>query len=186
MENGWVYWSNWDGMSDVTNSIQVQRGLGASNFAIASVGGTINVLTSAADMKKGGTFKQEFGSQSFLKTTLSYSTGKLNNDIATSFLLQKKTGNGYVDGTWTDAYSYFFTANKTFGNHSFDFTLLGAPQQHGQRDGDNKHIAKDWESFNYDTRYGSPDDRKVNSGSTGSGWGYVGDDARNLIYFSNS
>ena len=23
MENGWVYWSNWDGMSDVTNSIQV-------------------------------------------------------------------------------------------------------------------------------------------------------------------
>jgi len=181
MENGWVYWSNWDGMSDVTNSIQVQRGLGASNFAIASVGGTINVLTSAADMKKGGTFKQEFGSQSFLKTTLSYSTGKLNNDIATSFLLQKKTGNGYVDGTWTDAYSYFFTANKTFGNHSFDFTLLGAPQQHGQRDGDNKHTAKDWESFNYDTRYGSPDDRKVNSGSTGSGWGYVGDDARNLM-----
>ena len=111
-------------MSDVTNSIQVQRGLGASNFAIASVGGTINVLTSATDMKKGGTFKQEFGSQSFLKTTLSYSTGKLNNDIATSFLLQKKTGNGYVDGTWTDAYSYFFTANKTFGNHSFDFHFL--------------------------------------------------------------
>ena len=29
MENGWVYWSNWDGMADVTSDVQVQRGLGA-------------------------------------------------------------------------------------------------------------------------------------------------------------
>ena len=27
MENGWVYWSNWDGVGDKTSSIQVQRGL---------------------------------------------------------------------------------------------------------------------------------------------------------------
>ena len=25
MENGWVYWSNWDGLADVTSQIQVQR-----------------------------------------------------------------------------------------------------------------------------------------------------------------
>ena len=28
MENGRVYWSNWAGLSDVTSSMQVQRGLG--------------------------------------------------------------------------------------------------------------------------------------------------------------
>ncbi|MGC9355932.1 MAG: carboxypeptidase-like regulatory domain-containing protein, partial [Mariniphaga sp.] len=28
MENGWVYWSNWAGLSEVTRSMQVQRGLG--------------------------------------------------------------------------------------------------------------------------------------------------------------
>jgi len=27
MENGWVYWSNWDGVGDATSSIQMQRGL---------------------------------------------------------------------------------------------------------------------------------------------------------------
>jgi len=27
MENGWVYWSNWDGVGDTAASIQVQRGL---------------------------------------------------------------------------------------------------------------------------------------------------------------
>ena len=44
METGWVYWVDWDVLSDVTSSIQVQRGLGASNLAIASVGGTLNII----------------------------------------------------------------------------------------------------------------------------------------------
>ena len=30
MENQKVYWSNWAGLADVTSSMQVQRGLGAS------------------------------------------------------------------------------------------------------------------------------------------------------------
>jgi outer membrane cobalamin receptor len=33
MENGWVYWSNWDGVGDATSSIQVQRGMSAVNLA---------------------------------------------------------------------------------------------------------------------------------------------------------
>ena len=52
MENGAVYWSNWAGLSDVTSAMQVQRGLGSSKLAIASVGGTINVVTRAADKNK--------------------------------------------------------------------------------------------------------------------------------------
>ena len=44
MENGRVYWSNWAGLSDVTSTMQVQRGLGASRLAISSVGGTINII----------------------------------------------------------------------------------------------------------------------------------------------
>jgi len=33
MENGWVYWSNWFGLDAVTRTMQVQRGLGASQLA---------------------------------------------------------------------------------------------------------------------------------------------------------
>jgi hypothetical protein len=174
MENGWVYWSNWDGMADVTSDVQVQRGLGASNLAVASVGGTINVRSSAADMKKGYGFKQEIGNDSFFKSTFRASTGIMDNGFAVSALFQRKTGMGYVDGTWTDAYSYFFTASKTSGDHAFDITLLGAPQQHGQRDGDNIHNESDWNGFSdYSTAYGSEDYRQINTGGSGSGWGYV-------------
>ena len=174
MENGWVYWSNWDGMADVTSDVQVQRGLGASNLAVASVGGTINIKSSAADMDRGYGFKQELGNDRFLKTTINASTGLMDNGFAVSALFQRKTGDGYVDGTWTDAYSYFITASKTFGDHVFDFTLLGAPQQHGQRDGDNIHDEATWKGYSdYSTGYGSDDYRQVNTGCCGSGWGYV-------------
>ena len=45
MENGWVYWSNWVGLSDVTSTMQVQRGLGAAKTVVPSVGGSINIIT---------------------------------------------------------------------------------------------------------------------------------------------
>ncbi|MDP5096351.1 MAG: TonB-dependent receptor, partial [Flavobacterium sp.] len=38
MEDGKMYWSNWSGMSDIANVVQVQRGLGSSKLAISSVG----------------------------------------------------------------------------------------------------------------------------------------------------
>ena len=38
MENGRLYWSNWAGLGDVTSSMQVQRGLGASRVAVPSIG----------------------------------------------------------------------------------------------------------------------------------------------------
>ncbi len=42
MENGWVYWSNWQGLTDVTSNIQIQRGLGATYLAVPSRGGTVS------------------------------------------------------------------------------------------------------------------------------------------------
>ena len=37
MENGRVFWSNWQGLTDVASGIQIQRGLGASRLAVPSV-----------------------------------------------------------------------------------------------------------------------------------------------------
>ena len=75
MENGWVYWSNWDGVGDATSSIQMQRGLSAVNLATPSIGGTMNIITDPAAMEKGGKFKQEVGEGGFQKSTITYNTG---------------------------------------------------------------------------------------------------------------
>ncbi len=107
MENGWVYWSNWDGVGDATSSIQMQRGLSAVNLATPSIGGTMNIITDPAALERGGKFKQETGAGGFLKTTLNYNSGLIADKLALSGTIVRKTGDGLIDGTWTDAWAYY-------------------------------------------------------------------------------
>jgi len=99
MENGWVYWSNWAGLTDVASGIQIQRGLGASKLAVPSVGGTVSIFTKSAELEQGGSFYQLMGNDGYSKSTVSYNTGVNDNGWATSFLLTKWSGNGYIYNT---------------------------------------------------------------------------------------
>ncbi len=134
MENGRVYWSNWAGLSDVTQTMQVQRGLGASRLAISSVGGTINIVTQTTDRKKGGSVFYGFGHDGYERSSLTLSTGMMDNGWAITALGGRTTGKGFVDGTEFDGWSYFLNASKKVGDkHILSFTAFGAPQWHEQR-----------------------------------------------------
>ena len=134
MENGWVYWSNWDGLADATSTIQVQKGLSAQNLATPSIGGSMNIITDPSSQERRGSFKQEIGAWGFLKSTLSFHSGLMMDDkLALSGTIVRKTGEGYVQGTWTDAYAYYFDASYNLNDaHRLQFYALGAPQRHGQ------------------------------------------------------
>jgi len=133
MENGWVYWSNWDGVGDATSSIQMQRGLSAVNLATPSIGGTMNIITDPTALNKGGSFKQELGAGSFLKSTLNYNTGLIGDKMAFSATVVRKTGEGTVDKTWTDSWAYYFGASYAMNDaNRFELYAIGAPQRHGQ------------------------------------------------------
>ena len=134
MENGWVYWSNWDGVADATSSIQMQKGLSAQNLATPSIGGSMNIITDASAFDAGGSFKQDVGAWGFLKSTISYNTGLLmDNKLALSGTVVRKTGEGYYQGTWTDAWAYYFGGTYFLNEqHKLQFYALGAPQRHGQ------------------------------------------------------
>ena len=132
MENGWVYWSNWDGVGDTAASIQVQRGLSAVNLATPSIGGTMNIITAPTSFEKGGRFKQEAGEGGFMKTTFNYNTGLMLNDkLALSGTIVRKTGDGIIDGTWTDAWAYYLGASYAVSDKQrFELYAIGAPQRH--------------------------------------------------------
>jgi len=132
MENGWVYWSNWDGLGDATSSIQIQRGLSAVNLATPSIGGTMNIISDPTALKFGVNFKQEFGNDGFLKTSLGANSGKIGK-FAVSANVVKKTGNGLIDKTWTDAWAYYFGLSYELNDKNrLELYALGAPQRHGQ------------------------------------------------------
>lgn len=133
MENGWVYWSNWDGVGDATSSIQVQRGLSAVNLATPSIGGTMNIITDPAAQDAGLMYKQELGNDGFLKSTFSVNSGLINSKLAFNGTIVRKTGDGLIDKTWTDAWAYYFGSSLILNkNNRLEFYALGAPQRHGQ------------------------------------------------------
>ncbi len=136
MENGWVYWSNWQGLTDVASGIQIQRGLGASRLAVPSVGGTVSIFTKAAQMEQGGSVFETIGNDGYAKTSISYNTGKNDNGWASSFLISQWSGDGYVNNTQGAGWTYFAAIGyePEGSKHAMNLSVLGAGQWHHQRD----------------------------------------------------
>ena len=136
MENGWVYWSNWAGLTEVASGIQIQRGLGASKLAVPSVGGTVSIFTKSAEKAKGGSFTQLLGNDGYSKSTMAYNTGLNENGWSTSLLLSKWSGNGYIYNTSGAGTTYFAALGYApdGSDHKMNLSVLGAGQWHHQRD----------------------------------------------------
>ena len=133
MENGWVYWSNWFGLDNVTRNIQIQRGLASSKLALPSVGGTMNIITKGIDNKKSMSIKQEVGSDMYLRTSLMLNSGTIGNGWGFTVAGSYKQRDGWVDNAWSKAGFYYAKVQKRAGNHLISFDAMGAPQVHAQR-----------------------------------------------------
>jgi outer membrane cobalamin receptor len=159
MEWGGVYWSNWAGLSDVTRVMQVQRGLGASKVAAPSLGGSINIVTNSTDAKKGGSVSYGIASDGYSKVGFTVSTGLTENNWAITLLGAKSSGNGYIQGTEFESYSYFVNISKRLNEqHHLSFTAFGAPQWHNQRNNSDKLLISEWQKqpmkYKYNASYG--------------------------------
>jgi iron complex outermembrane recepter protein len=171
MENGIMYWSNFAGLSEVTRNMQVQRGLGASKLAVNSVGGTVNILTSPSERKKGGSADVTFGNGSFAnRYRVTLNSGLLKNGWAFTFQGSRTTGlsifsknDGYFsssnqgirEGTYVDAWSYFLTASKQLTeNHTLLFTVFGAPADRGRAYNANTETYEKYDNYMYNSAVG--------------------------------
>ena len=134
VEDGLVYWSNWSGMSDVAQQVQVQRGLGSSKLAISSVGGTVNIVTKTTEARQGGYLRQLVGSNEYYKTSFAYNTGLMDSGLSFSMLLDHWQGaKKWAKWTQGQGQIYFFSVGyKPNANHNFNMLFTGAPQWHHQ------------------------------------------------------
>ncbi len=177
MEWGGVYWSNWDGLRDVSRSIQTQRGLGASKVSAPSVGGTVNVVTRGIDAEKGGFLSYGVGNDGMNKVVFSASTGVSKSGWAMNMLLGRSWGDGYVQGTGYEAYNYYFQVSKRLNdNHQLSLMVFGAPQKHNQRSSGNGLTLAGWQKaeevygidhYKYNASFGY---RSNGEATTGSGY----------------
>ncbi|MBX2845171.1 MAG: OmpA family protein, partial [Saprospiraceae bacterium] len=193
MENQALFWSNWTGLQDVASKVQIQRGLGATLLAVPSVGGTVNIISKATDAEKGGWASASIGNDMWRKYAVQLNTGASENGWAVSFAGSRTTGDGYVDGNFIDAYSWFGSITKDWDKHSLALTGFGAPQRHGQgffrplntfvgSNGDDyADFIGDSKAHDFDAKAALIDGTTgtANSIRYNSGWGYTDYDVNN-------
>lgn len=155
-ENGEIYWSNWSGIGDVIDRVQIQRGLTANPYSSSAVGGLVNIKTIGVNSDKDFIkLHTELGSDNFRKITIAFNNHIIKNKLAITGLASKKVWDGYATETQLNEYTYFVGVGSILGNHSLEFTAIGSPQKHGQRM--TRQDIKTWETrgkqFNPDLGY---------------------------------
>lgn len=132
-ENGEIYWSNWAGISDFIDYIDVQRGLSAVPYSTSSIGGNVNIVTNGRFSNEYYLrLKTEFGSNKLIKNSIGFST-KISNGIFINGIVARKVGDGYADQVYRDELTYFLSLGVLANKHTVNIQLFGSPQKHGQR-----------------------------------------------------
>jgi hypothetical protein len=123
--------SEYSGLNDVTRrNRQDYQGLSPSNFAFGDLAGSNNLDTRASYHRKQTRVSYMNANRNFSHRLMAtYSTGLTPKNWAfTASGSRRWAQEGYVTGTFYDAYSYFVSVDKVLGNnHVLNLTILDAP-----------------------------------------------------------
>ncbi|MBI4648697.1 MAG: TonB-dependent receptor [Bacteroidia bacterium] len=136
MESGGAIWSAWGGLNDATRYKIVNDGISPCEFNFGGVGGATNIITRASTYRKGVKASYSLTNRSYRnRLMLTIATGMMENGVAVVFSGSRRWAQqGYVDGTFYDAWAYFLSAEKKIAdNHSLSFTCFGAPTIRGKQ-----------------------------------------------------
>ncbi len=92
------------------NSIQVQRGVGASSNGAGAFGATVNFQTNALNVKPYARISSMAGSFNTLRNSISVGTGLINERFSMDVRGSKITSDGYIDRAFSDLGSLYLSA----------------------------------------------------------------------------
>ncbi len=132
LETGSTYWSSWGGLNDVFRNQETSLGLSPSNFAFGGINGSTNIDIGASSQRKQRRIAYASSNRSYMHRIMGVYTPKLKNDwFLTLSGSRRWAQEGYIEGTFYDAYSYFLGVEKKFGNQSLALNIMGAPNKRG-------------------------------------------------------
>lgn len=165
MGSGRAYWSAWGGLNDALRNQEIKTGISASDLAFGGIGGVTNIYTRASLYSKTTKVSYSLANRSYRNRMMVLaSTGMMKNGLAVTFSGSRRWAQeGYVEGTFYDAWSYFLSVEKKINDHhSIGFVGYGAPNKRG-RAGVSTQEAYDLAGTNFYNAY----------------WGYQKDEKRN-------
>ncbi len=166
METGRSYWSAWGGLNDITRYQDIDNGIMASPYAFGGVSGVTNIEARASKQRKGVRLTYSSTNRAYRNRLMfTTSTGLMDNGWSLSLSGSRRWAQeGYVEGTFYDAWSYFLAAEKKLNSqHSVGIVAFAAPSKRG-REGNSTQEAYDLAGSNYyNPNWGYQNGEKRNS-----------------------
>jgi hypothetical protein len=135
LETGLGTWYKWGGLNDVTRYAESKNWLSDNPYHFGNIGGYSNIIANASATRKGSRISYASTNRAYSHRLMyTYGTGmnKKGWAFATS-LSTRYAAEGYVDGTFYQAFSYFIAVEKNINsNHNLNLTILGAPSVTGR------------------------------------------------------
>lgn len=133
-ETGRPVFSNWGGLNDAFRNSILVEGLGKTDAGFGGLGGLTAYSTRASQYRKQVSLSYAFSNRSYNHRAMaSVGTGEMGNGwYLMAAASGRYAGEGYTEGTFYQAYSYFLSVEKKINDkHSIDLTVFGAPSQRG-------------------------------------------------------
>ena len=134
LESGGVYWNTWGGLNDVMRHDEEVIGAEISEWGYGGTASSFNTDLRASSQWKQKKISYAVTNRSYRNRIMgTWSTGLLPSGWAVSLSASRRWAKeGYIEGTFYDAWSYFASVEKRFGDkHALNFVALGAPYKRG-------------------------------------------------------
>lgn len=128
-ETGYAIYSLWGGLNDVTRYPEVKNGISSNDYTFGSIAGYSNKDLRASAYRKGSRFSYAIANRAYRhRIMLTHSTGMMANGWAiTASASARWSQEGYVEGTYYSAASYFLSIEKKINDkHSIGLSGFGA------------------------------------------------------------
>ncbi len=135
LETGFTSFSEFGGLNDVLRLRNTSVGLDAASFAFGGPGGATLIDTRASNQRKQFRVSYASANRTYRNRLMATaSTGMMPDGWAVSLSVSRRWGQeGYVEGTFMDAWSYFIGVDKKINDkHSLSVTAFGAPTKRGR------------------------------------------------------
>lgn len=134
-ENGRVNWNAMSGLNDVTRNAYGSISLSSFDFDLGDIGGAVYTDMKAKSQPKQIRASYASSNRSYRnRLMLTYSTGRMDGGWYFSASGSRRWAQeGYIDGTYYDAWGYYLGVSKEFGEkHAIHFMGFGAPVERGK------------------------------------------------------
>jgi iron complex outermembrane receptor protein len=126
-----VFWIDLPDFPSDVQDIQVQRGVGSSLYGAAALGGSINLVTKLPGVgeERGIKVSSTYGSFNTRKASIALNSGRIAGRYGLAGRITGIHSDGYRFGSWTNLWSYYFSAARISSRHTTHLNFYGGPEE---------------------------------------------------------